>query len=199
MAEIKIEKKNPIWPWILVGVIILALILYFFVFKDQNNSLFGNDGKDTTSMGMENQNNNDDAVMAYINFIKADTNSMSLNHEYSQEALTKLANATEAISNKTGVDVKANLDEVKQLSQSIKENPSVSTHADNIKRASIIIATALGTIQKAKFGDLSAESDQLMDDAKTVEENDLTLDQKNTVKTFYNTAADLLQKMNNNY
>lgn len=34
MAEIKIEKKNPIWPWILVGVIILALILYFFVFKD---------------------------------------------------------------------------------------------------------------------------------------------------------------------
>lgn len=29
MAEIKIEKKKPIWPWILVGLIILGIAIYF--------------------------------------------------------------------------------------------------------------------------------------------------------------------------
>ncbi len=29
MAEIKIEKKKPIWPWILLIIIILAIIAYF--------------------------------------------------------------------------------------------------------------------------------------------------------------------------
>lgn len=31
MAEIKIEKKKPIWPWIVVALIIGALIYYIFV------------------------------------------------------------------------------------------------------------------------------------------------------------------------
>lgn len=29
MAEIKVEKKKPVWPWILAALIILAVILYF--------------------------------------------------------------------------------------------------------------------------------------------------------------------------
>ncbi|HET6559595.1 MAG TPA: hypothetical protein VFG54_19885 [Prolixibacteraceae bacterium] len=33
MAEIKIEKKNSVWPWI-VGIIILALLIYFLAFND---------------------------------------------------------------------------------------------------------------------------------------------------------------------
>lgn len=34
MAEIKIEKKKPIWPWIVALLIIGAFIYYIFV-KDQ--------------------------------------------------------------------------------------------------------------------------------------------------------------------
>lgn len=34
MAEIKIEKKTPIWPWILAALVIAAL-LYFFFFRDR--------------------------------------------------------------------------------------------------------------------------------------------------------------------
>ena len=33
MAEIKIEKKKPVWPWIVVGLIIAAL-LYFLLLSD---------------------------------------------------------------------------------------------------------------------------------------------------------------------
>ena len=196
MAEIKIEKKKPIWPWVLIGLLILAFILYFFVFKDKNNSQLNIAAINSTSMSINNDSN--DSVFAYTNFVKGEKN-MSLDHEYSHEALTKLANATEAVANKTGIDVKVDLDEVKQLSQQITANPNAVSHADDIRKASIIIASALGTIQQAKFPDLSSESTILMNDAKATDENDLTLNQKSTVKTFYDAAADLLKKMNTNY
>ena len=31
MAEIKIEKKKPLWPWIVAVLIIAALVYYIFV------------------------------------------------------------------------------------------------------------------------------------------------------------------------
>lgn len=31
MAEIKIKKKGPIWPWLLLVVIALAAIAYYFL------------------------------------------------------------------------------------------------------------------------------------------------------------------------
>lgn len=37
MAEIKIEKKKPIWPWIAIVLIIGALIYYIFV-KDHETT-----------------------------------------------------------------------------------------------------------------------------------------------------------------
>lgn len=33
MAEIKIEKKKPIWPWVLLAVILIAVVA-FFVFQE---------------------------------------------------------------------------------------------------------------------------------------------------------------------
>lgn len=37
MAEIKIEKKKSIWPWI-IGIIILALLIYFLAFNKRNDN-----------------------------------------------------------------------------------------------------------------------------------------------------------------
>ncbi|WP_162847690.1 hypothetical protein [Flavobacterium foetidum] len=40
MAEIKIEKKKPIWPWIVALLLIAAVVYYVFLRDDdmQNNS-----------------------------------------------------------------------------------------------------------------------------------------------------------------
>lgn len=34
MAEIKIEKKKPIWPWI-VALLIIGALIYYIYSKDQ--------------------------------------------------------------------------------------------------------------------------------------------------------------------
>ena len=33
MAEIKIEKRKPVWPWILL-ILVLAAVLYYFMTND---------------------------------------------------------------------------------------------------------------------------------------------------------------------
>ena len=48
MAEIKIEKKKPVWPWILIGLIILAVI-FFVVFASEDDDEFNNDDTELDS------------------------------------------------------------------------------------------------------------------------------------------------------
>jgi hypothetical protein len=38
MAEIKIEKKKAVWPWI-IAIIILALLIYFLAFNDRKETI----------------------------------------------------------------------------------------------------------------------------------------------------------------
>ncbi len=39
MAEINIEKKKPVWPWIVAGIIVLLLILFLVGVFDRDNDV----------------------------------------------------------------------------------------------------------------------------------------------------------------
>jgi hypothetical protein len=49
MAEIKIEKKKPLWPWIVAVLIIAALVYYIFVNNQENSSENNVEIENTTS------------------------------------------------------------------------------------------------------------------------------------------------------
>ena len=51
MAEIKIEKKKPVWPWI-VALLLIAAIVYFVFLKD-------NEGQSNSSVQIENTTSTD--------------------------------------------------------------------------------------------------------------------------------------------
>lgn len=40
MAEIKIEKKRPVWPWILLVLIILGILAYVFWYSAESEEEF---------------------------------------------------------------------------------------------------------------------------------------------------------------
>jgi len=50
MAEIKIEKKTPIWPWILALIVIAALAYYFFFRDKETENEVIEEVEETTSM-----------------------------------------------------------------------------------------------------------------------------------------------------
>ncbi|MCK7590620.1 hypothetical protein M0G43_08550 [Subsaxibacter sp. CAU 1640] len=83
MAEIKIEKKKPVWPWVLLIVILLA-IAAFIIYQNQASDDFNEDFDDEYS-DAEIENNEDDTI--YQDNAIYDT---IRNDEYGTAAMTAL-------------------------------------------------------------------------------------------------------------
>lgn len=200
MAEIKIEKKKPIWPWILAALALLAVILYFVLDDPDATEEVADisetpDVVDAYGTTLATDNGNSEAVVSYVQFVESGRASMGLDHEYSSEALTKLMAATEAKANAIGYDANADLDKVKEYANKIETDPYETTHANSIRKAAEILAGTLRNMQQAEYPQLSNEAAQLNEAASAIDPQELTLDQKSEVKNYFEKAADLLQKM----
>ena len=205
MAEIGIEKKKPIWPWIILVLVILA-ILYFLVFADddddnmeENNTeqvedttAWENQARDTTSAW--DTENNGQAVSGYISHV-GDKTRMGIDHEYTNNALLQLINAVQAKARENNVNIDADIQQIRQDAEEITQDPMATDHADKIKDAGTRLADALEKIQQEKFPDLSQDVQEVKNAAQQIEPSTLTLEQKEDVNTFFDEAADVLQKM----
>ncbi len=200
MAEIKIEKKKTIWPWIIAGLVVLAIILYFLFFRKDNDDNVTDAAATTTpvtdSTNTANPNDNNNTVDAFVTYVNTDTATMGIDHVFTHNALIKLIDATKATADKQSFDVQAELDKAKEDADKITDDATATTHADYIKDATSKLSTAMQNMQQAKYPQLNAESQKVKDASKDISTADLTLDQKHTVKTFFDDAADLLKKMN---
>ena len=230
MAEIKIEKKKPMWPWILLGLGVIAVLIYFLAFNDYNEQI--NKAPKTSKLIVVEETNevpktsdpivaeeinevpktsepivveetdltsvkeNNSTVEAYVNFVETSKNKMGLDHEYTNEALLKLIEATNAMAGEVGYEVQAELDKVKEYAEMVNSDPFETTHADNIRKADDVLTNVLQKIQTAKYPGLKNEVAELTNASESIKPGVLTLDQKDEVKIFFNKAAELLQKMN---
>lgn len=208
MTEIKIEKKKLVWPWILLGLAIIALLIYFLAFNNsgeemndapmtseridaKDNEL---DGNNETELINVKENNN--TITEYIKYVNTHLNKMGLDHKYTNEALLKLIKATNAIADEVGYNVRADLEKAKEYADMITDDRYEITHADNIRKASDMLTKVLHNIQKAKYPGLTNEITELRNASEAIKPGVQTLNQRNEVKAFFAKAADLLEKMN---
>ena len=208
MAEIKIEKKNTIWPWILIGLLILAALLYFFVFADNvsdDESEMSDDNMEQIVVEEDNDANKDDtAVFSDMNEISdyktyIEDSKMGVDHEYTHGAITSLIAATRATANALSIDVDADLTEANTMADEIKKDPEDLTHANKIKDAAQIISRALGKIQNQKFPQLQSEYNNVENAISKIKPDLQTLNQKDAVNGFFSSASSLLTNMKKNY
>lgn len=200
MAEIKIEQKKQFWPWLLVGLVIAALLVYFLVFRDTGKNTEAVTEADyitnTNEPELLGVKENNGTVAAYVSFVENDTNKMNLDHAYTNEALLKLIEATNAKANEVGYEVQADIEKVNEFAKMIASDPFETTHADNIRKADDILTNILQNIQKAKYPGLTDEVEELKSASESIKPGVLTLEQKDAVKNYFAKASDLLQKMN---
>ena len=200
MAEIKIKQKKLVWPWVIIGLFIAALLVYFLVFRDNGKNTEAVTKADyitnTNEPELLEVKENNDTVAAYVNFVENSIKKMSLDHAYTNEALLKLTDATNAMANEVGYEVRADLEKVKKYAEMITEDPFETTHADNIRNAADILTNVLQNIQKAKYPGLADEVEELKSASESIKPSVLTLEQKDAVKNYFAKASDLLEKMN---
>ncbi|MEJ6981286.1 hypothetical protein WG906_12535 [Pedobacter sp. P351] len=189
MTEIKIEKKKPAWPLIVLAVAIIGLILvYFLAYNDREDEVVGNLDNTEIVPGSE--------ITSYFLLIDSDPDSMSLSHEFTNDALMRLIQATSFTALKNNFDIKADLESARNYATDITKDPFETTHADKIRKAADILTTALVNLQEANYPDLINEATELEKAAAAIDPDTLTLEQKVEVKTFFRKAKDLLHEMN---
>lgn len=200
MAEIKIEQKKQVWPWILAGLVVAALVVYFVMDNDdvnttevatEENYISGENGSDLLDV-----KENNSTVAAFVSFVENDTTRMGLNHAYTNEALSKLIEATNAMASEIGYEIQADLQKVEESAILITKEPFETSHAKNIRNATDRSATSLQNMQSANYPTLTNEAEQLKSASESINPEVLTLEQKDAVKNYFAKAADLLEKMN---
>lgn len=214
MAEIKIEKKKPIWPWIIVGLIILGIILYFLL-AGNNDDMDDMDDMDdnrteqvdTTYTDAERRGTgawdessrdtlNGDKVSAYITHV-GDRERMGIDHEYTNNALIHLIDAVEAKAAEVNMDINKDLEEMREDTEEITQNPQATNHADKIKETGNKIADVLERIQEENYPNLSGDVEDVRTALQEIDGSTLTLEQKEEINSFFREAADVLRSMSN--
>ena len=200
MAEIRVEKKSPMWPWILIGLLILGVILYFVFFHDDNGTDRA-DGPVVTEQRDDDRTQrdrpvNNQTVASYVTFVQDRDRQMGLDHEYSNEALKRLTEATKAMADEVNVDVERDLSVVRENAREIQDDPFETTHANKIRASAEKLSDALMTIQREAFPNLSNQASAVRDAAMSIDPQELALEQRDEIKSFYDRAADLLRQMN---
>lgn len=39
MAEIRVEKKKPVWPWVILILLLAGIVVYIFVYDNYNDNI----------------------------------------------------------------------------------------------------------------------------------------------------------------
>lgn len=195
MTEIKIEKKQSTLPLVLLGLSIIALLFYVLVFN-KNDAVATVPVVIAPTVALIDVHENNSTVAAYTTLINSGANKMTLDHAFSNEALLKLTDATNAMADAVGFSVKADLNKVKELADKITIDRFETTHADNIRLSADILTTALQNLQQAKYPSLTNEVLEVKNAAAAINPDILTLKQQDAVKSFFAKAAILLEKMN---
>lgn len=148
-----------------------------------------------TNAKLINVHENNSTVADYISYVYAN-NTKVPDHQYINNALVKLADATSAMANETKYTVTGDLNMAKMAANKITEDSNESTHSDNIRKSADIIVNVLQNLQIAKYPSLAAKITELKNVAASIKPEILTDRQKDAIMFFFTKSSRLLELMN---
>ncbi|CCH55958.1 hypothetical protein BN8_05258 [Fibrisoma limi BUZ 3] len=203
MAEIDIQKKSssPIWPWILALLALIVVLAYVFWFRDDETETAVVPVSDTTATTTAtNTGTLSEPVNTYVSWVgDMDNKEMGLDHEFTHNGLTNLADALAAVAdqaegiNRSQFDGKLNV--MKARADEITRNWKSGKHGDMIKDAFRASADVMGDLQQTSFPELQQDVATVTQQINDMDTSTLTLDQRKQVKDVFRAAADVVRKM----
>lgn len=200
MAEINIEKKKPIWPWILLGLLLAAIVLFFVLSDNDEQSEQASDEPviEETSSQDEQEKRKMTSLSTFIKTVEEEDGKMGIDHVYTHRALTQMTEAMRAVAEQQNIDINADLDILVNRADSVKQDPLELTHANSIKKAFETANAAFATLaQQAQAENVEEGVEHLETHTENLELDKPTLEQRQEVKGYFDKAAEILQKISN--
>jgi len=209
MAELHVQRKEPnIWPWVLAGLLVLALILWFVLGRgaehvervaDQADStmpsapMMGWQGTGTQQQAAAGQLDELSAPVAQFIQFAAQGNraDASPSHTYTASGLRQLTAALGAVAGTeaNGVLVRPRLDEILQRANELERDPSSSGHARKAREAFLMVASLMGEMQQDEGVSALAAVQEVMTAAEAISPEVLLLEQTAAIHRFFELSA----------
>jgi len=206
MTEIKIEKKTPIWPWILLILIILVIIAYFVLDNDEDDV---HDDTNTETIDETDDYRNDslnsydtianvtyDSALNDFNTHVKDSTRIGSDSIYTKTAFHKLADIVVIKANQHHLKPSESLSSLKSYNM-YRSNPSDTMEvSNNWKRIGMDITRVIQSIQTEHYPSLAANVSSLKEKSDQLSDS-LTLDrQQQEIRNFIRHTRDILNSMN---
>ena len=211
MAEIKIEKKKPIWPWILLVLILIAIVA-FFIYQNQADDDYMDDDNtdmvddadnfmdtDTTIYDTTRYQNDGAASMTAVMEAMRDSTRFGTDSTFTKTALHNLAKLTVAKARLMRVETSSALSDLEAYTM---RTDTVDTRADSSNMASIFrdvtqdIVTVIETIANKNGMTNGEEVKQFKETSSKLNTTTTLAKQQKTIQTFFRQAHDVLHNMN---
>lgn len=205
MAEINIQKKKtPVWPWIVLALVVLLLVFFFVLSPDRDYDDTDDEAVVTDTLGYGNDYGAGDPVNEYSMFVSNGDDDMQMGreHEYTSRGLNLLAAALGSVIEKDTVDdtsVKAKQDTLRSKAEAITEDPESAKHADKIQEAALAAVDLMEAAQqKNKNQDTQREIKEARQAAQNIKAGTAALQQKDSIKKFFKESDDVVQAFSRN-
>ena len=210
MAEIDIEKKSggggKIWLWVIIALIIAGLLYWWFAGDGdegveeieteqiEDETVMTGEAADTSWENETATNVDIDEPSEFAEYI-GNESKMGLDHEYTNNALVYLVDTVESEVEESDLDLDAEWQEIRRMTDKITEDPLAGTHANTIKEVGLRISDILMKIQEEEAANLSSDVEEVRTAAQNIQKDVLTLNQKDQIMKFFTESADVLQKL----
>lgn len=214
MAEIKLErKKRPIWPWVLLALLLLLLIIWAVIAAMRPGepealptvTAIGETAVPVTTdtaplaAGLPRELENYMRTCSVAGGAEPET--MGREHEFSTNCLELLTDSMSAVAAQRSADpnMTQQIDSVRQQVREIRQSEATSVqHSNATRRAADAAAAALSTMQQAFSGtDEQARQsvEQVRNAAQQIQTTQPLLEQKDALRSFFRQAGTALQNL----
>lgn len=218
MADINVERKGPsIWPWI-IGLIVLALLIWALA-----EMLGGRDDARTTAVPGDTVPRTQEVAPApttdpaapgvataapaavqeferWVDRRDAQTD-MGQQHQYTINGLRQLADAIESLAQRHEARpaVQQSIQSVRQQADRLEQSdPAATQHANLTRDAFTSAADAIGTLHRehhAQATGLENQVTQVRQAAQAIQTGTPLLQQQQEVQTFFDRARDAVRSL----
>ncbi len=199
MADIKLERRERnVWPWVLVGVLILALLVWFLADRGPRVAEIDVDAPPAAAFPTEEIPPGEAGNFAA--WVR-DTNARDeagMEHAYTADGIRHLAaaigDATERDSVR-GQPLDEQLNRMRAYADSVQRDPEALNHARYARSAFLLGTEMLEDIDRTEHPDVDAGISQTREAAGMVDANVSLLDQIDRVERFFANASETVTRL----
>lgn len=206
MAELHVERKDTaVWPWILVGLALLALILWFIFGRSNDTAPIAADTDTTSTFTMPAAAVPVDegapaAVTGFVQFVddQGAATAAGLSHEYTADGVRRLVGALDALSDRdsaSGVALQPRFDEIRQRADAMQQDPTSTEHSRQAREAFVMAAGVMEQMQQSGFSADQASIAEVRTAAEAVQPDGMLLDQSQQVQQFFERARTAVRSL----